>query len=188
MADRPKTTLSTTDIVELIEADHRAAKELLGRFENVGPEDRSTYFHEVVTELVRHEVAEEHVVYPIIRHGSPQGASEAADRIAEQSALVGLLAQMEKLDPSSAEFATDFLTMRQSVLDHADLEEAHTLPLLADVEDVESRVALGGRYEHAKSVAPKHPHPHAAVSPPGNSILDPVLALLDRARDAVRGI
>jgi hypothetical protein len=188
VADRPKTTLSTTDIVDLIEADHQAAMELLGRFENVGPEGRPSYFHEVVTELVRHEVAEDHVVYPLIRHRSPEGASEAADRIAEQSALVALLAQMEKLDPSSAEFSTDFLTMRQSVLDHANLEEARTLPLLAELEDVESRVALGGRYEHAKSVAPKHPHPHAAVSPPGNSIFDPVLAFLDRARDAVKGV
>jgi hypothetical protein len=188
VADRPKTTLSTIDIVERIEADHQAAKELLEHFENVGPESRSSYFHEVVTELVRHEVAEEHVVYPLIRHRSPEGASEAEARIAEQSALVALLAQMEKLDPSSAEFSTDFLTMRQSVLDHANLEEGHTLPLLAAIEDGESRVALGGRYEHAKSVAPKHPHPHAAVSPPGNAIFDPVLALLDKARDAVKGI
>ncbi len=95
---------------------------------------------------------------------------------------------MEKVDPSSAEFARDFLTMREAVLDHANLEEVHTLPLLAEVEDSESRVALGGRYEHAKSVAPTHPHPHAAVSPPGNAIFDPVLAFLDRARDAVKGI
>ncbi len=79
MADRPKTTLSTTDIVELIGADHQAAKELLGRFETLDPEGRESYFHAVVTELVRHEVAEEHVVYPIIRHGSPQGAAEATN-------------------------------------------------------------------------------------------------------------
>jgi hemerythrin superfamily protein len=188
VADRPKTTLSTTDVVEHIEADHRAAKELLGLFENVGPADRAKYFHEVVTELVRHEVAEDHVVYPLIRHGSPEGASEAADRMAEQSVIVGLLARMEKLDAISDEFAADFLTLRRSVLDHATSEEAHTLPLLVEAEDVESRVALGGRYEHAKSVAPRHPHPHAAVSPPGNAIFDPVLALLDKARDAVKGI
>jgi hemerythrin superfamily protein len=187
VADRPKTTLSTTDIVEHIEADHRAAKEMLERFENVDPAGRSSYFHDVVTELVRHEVAEDHVVYPLIRHGSPGGASEAADRIAEQAVIVGLLARMEKLDPNSDEFATEFLTLRQSVLDHATSEEGHTLPLLAEAEDIESRVALGGRYEHAKSVAPRHPHPHAAVSPPGNALFDPVLAFLDKARDAVKG-
>jgi len=182
------TTMSTTDVVQLIQADHRSTKELLEGFDRVGPEGRASYFAEVVTELVRHEVAEEHVLYPIIRHGSPNGESEAADRIAEQSEAIHLLARMEKLDATSAEFLTKFVTLRQAVLNHASLEEASTLPLLAEMEDAESRVALGGRYEHAKAVAPRHPHPHAAESPPGNLILDPVLALFDKARDAVRGI
>jgi hemerythrin superfamily protein len=188
MADRPMTTMSTTDIVLLIKADHRAAKDLLERFAQVEPEGRASYFWEVANELVRHEVAEEHVVYPLIRHNSPAGEAEASERIAEQSEVITLLAQMEKLDAVSAEFSTRFATLRQSVLDHAAAEESGTLPLLAEVEDAESRLALAGRYEHAKAAAPSHPHPHAAVSPPGNLILDPVLALLDKVRDAVKGI
>jgi hemerythrin superfamily protein len=188
VAYRPMTTMSTTDIVLLIKADHQAAKELLERFEDVEPKERASYFWEVATELVRHEIAEEHVVYPIIRHSSPGGEAEATERITEQSAAITLLAQMEKLDAASAEFSTKWTTLRQSVLDHASAEESSTLPLLAEIEDAESRLALAGRYEHAKAAAPSHPHPHAAVSPPGNLILDPVLALLDKARDAVKGI
>jgi hemerythrin superfamily protein len=187
VAYRPMTTMSTTDIVLLITADHRAAKDLLEKFEHVELEERASYFWEVATELVRHEIAEEHVVYPIIRHG-PAGEVEATARIAEQSAAITLLAQMQKLDAASAEFSTSFTTLRQSVLDHASAEETTTLPLLAELEDAESRRALAGRYEHAKAAAPSHPHPHAAVSPPGNLILDPLLALLDKARDAVQGI
>jgi hemerythrin superfamily protein len=187
VTDRPPTTLSSTDIVQLLLADHRDAEQLLARFDGLGPDERKAHFHEVVTELVRHEVAEEHVVYPIIRRGAPGGEAESNARIAEETRAEELLASMEKLDATSAEFAEKFETLRQAVLAHASAEEATTFPLLAQLEDAESRIALGGRYEHAKSVAPTHPHPHAPHTPPGNSLLDPVAALFDRARNAVRG-
>jgi hemerythrin superfamily protein len=186
MADRPMTTMSTTDVVELLLADHEKAKVLLDRFDRLAPADRAGYFCEVVTEIVRHEVAEEHVVYPIIRH-APSGEQEAKARIAEQAQVEQLLVELEKLDASSAEFATRFISMRQAVLDHAGSEEAGSFTLLQEMEDAESRLALGGRYEHAKAKAPTHPHPHAPHTPPGNSVLGPVAALFDRARDAVRG-
>jgi len=181
------TTRSATDVVELLLADHQAAKSLLGRFDDVAPAGRADYFCEVATELVRHEVAEEQVVYPVIRR-APGGDREADTRIAEQSSAEGILADMEKLDPSSAEFARRFITLRQAVLAHATSEEATTFPLLIEIEDEESRRALGGRYEHAKSTAPTHPHPHAPDTPPGNVILGPVAALFDKVRDALKSI
>ena len=187
MTDRPPTTLSTTDIVQLLLTDHREAEELLGRFDGLSTSERASYFSEVVIELVRHEVAEEHVVYPLIRRGAPTGEAEANARIAEETEAEKLLVELEKLDAASAEFAEKFLTLRQAVLAHARAEESTTFPLLAELEDPESRIALGGRYEHAKSVAPTHPHPHAPHSPPGNLLLDPVAALFDKARHAVRG-
>jgi hemerythrin superfamily protein len=186
MTDRPPTTLSTTDIVQLLLADHHDVEELLNRFDSIGPEDRADVFARVVIDLVAHEVAEEHVIYPIIRH-APEGEVEAKTRIAEESASERLLIDLQKLDPTSAEFATKFATLRDAVLAHAHAEEATTFPLLTELEDTESRIALGGRYKHAKSVAPTHPHPHAPHSPPGNLVLDPVAALFDRARNAMKG-
>jgi hemerythrin superfamily protein len=187
MADRPRTTMSTTDVIELLLVDHKQAKVLLERFDQIAPPDRPRYFSEVVTELVRHEVAEEHVIYPLIRQAIPKGEQEANTRIAEESEAESLLAEMEKLDASSPEFASKFSTLRRAVLDHASAEEASTFPLLKEMEDAESRLALGGLYEHAKAKAATHPHPHAPHTPPGNTILGPVAALFDRARDAVRG-
>ncbi len=187
MADRPMTTSSTTDVVDLLLADHEEAKSLLCRFEQIAPGERADYFCEVVTVLVRHEVAEEHVAYPIIRRAAPGGEEEAETRIAEQSKAEGLLAEMEKLDISTSEFATTFTTLRQSVLDHAASEEASTFPILEQSEDAESLRALGGRYVQAKAKAPTHPHPHAPDTPPGNLIMGPMAALFDKARDAVKG-
>jgi hemerythrin superfamily protein len=180
--------MSTTDVIELLRSDHEEAKALLGRFDEVAPAERASYFYEVLSELVRHEVAEEHVVYPIIRHATPGGEQEATVRISEQTDIEEHLAAMEKLDAASAEFVDQFTTLRRAVLDHASAEEATTFPLLNEMEDAESRLALGGRYEHAKAKAPAHPHPHAPHAPPGNAVFDPVASLFDRARNAVRGI
>jgi hemerythrin superfamily protein len=178
--------MSTTDVIELLLADHEQAKALLGRFGDTEPTARAAYFYEVVTTLVRHEVAEERVVYPIIRHAVPGGEQEAKARIAEQSEVEKLLIALEKLDASSAEFADQFATLRQAVLDHAGAEEATTFPLLLQMEDAESRLALGGLYELAKAKAPSHPHPHAPQGPPGDVIFGVVASLFDKARDAVR--
>jgi hemerythrin superfamily protein len=186
MTDRPPVTMSRIDILELLLADHREAEDLLSRFDSLPPEDRAAHFATVVLDLVAHEVAEEHVVYPIIRH-APGGEAEAKARIAEESAAEKLLVDLQGLDPTSAAFATKFATLREAVTAHAGAEEATTFPLLAELEDAESRIALGGRYTHAKSVAPTHPHPHAPHSPPGNLVLDPVAALFDRARNAMKG-
>jgi hemerythrin superfamily protein len=186
MADRPMTTMSTTDVIELLLADHEEAKALLGRFDHTEPSERAAYFYEVVNALVRHEVAEERVVYPIIRHDVPDGEKDAKARIAEQSEVEKLLVGLEKLDASSEEFAAEFATLRGKVLEHAGAEEATTFPLLEQMEDAESRLALGGLYELAKAKAPSHPHPHAPQTPPGDVIFGVVASLFDKARDAVR--
>jgi hypothetical protein len=185
MADRPMTTMSTTDVIELLLADHEEAKALLGRFDHTEPSERAAYFYEVVTALVRHE-AEERVVYPIIRHAVPAGEQEAKARIAEQSEVEKLLVALEKLDASSEEFATQFAVLQHAVIAPAGAEEATTFPLLGEMEDAESRLALGGLYELAKAKAPSHPHPHAPQSPPGDVIFGVVASLFDKARDAVR--
>jgi len=186
MSDRPPTTLSTTDIVQLLLADHRDAGELLGRLDGLPPDERASYFSTVVSELVAHEVAEEHVVYPIIHH-TPGGEAEMKARIGEEAAVEKMLVALGRVDATSPEFATRFAAMREAVLDHARAEEATTFPILVEFEDDESRIALGGRYKHAKGVAPTHAHPHAPHSPPGNIVLDPVAAFFDRARNAVKG-
>ena len=179
---------SHTDVIELLEADHHQAEQLLGRFETTSAEAREGYFCEVVHALVAHEVAEEMVVYPALRKDVPGGDTEADARIAEQSKAETQLKKMESMDPTSSEFNTNFRSLRQAVLDHAQAEESGAFRLLAQSEDVETRAHLGQRYEKAKRAAPTHPHPHAPDTPPGNMVLGPIAALFDRARDTVTKI
>lgn len=174
------------DILELLEEDHQVAKALLARFEETVPADRDGYFCEVVHTLIAHEVAEELVVYPEVRGDQPDGERIAEERISEQSEAEETLADLEKMDIQSGEFATRFMVLRESVLAHAQAEEATVFPMLERTTGGNERQELGARYLKAKANAPTHPHPHSPDTPPGNMVLGPVAALFDRARDAVQ--
>jgi hemerythrin superfamily protein len=178
-------TGSGTDVIQLLEADHHQAEQLLARFETTSAGQRASYFCEVVNELVRHEVAEEVVVYPALRKNAPGGDAEADARIREQSEAERLLKEMESMDAQSAQFETSFRHLRDAVLSHAQAEENGAFRLLQQSENADARMTLGQRYEKAKRAAPSHPHPHAPDSPPGNVVLGPIAAVFDKVRDAI---
>jgi len=182
------TGTQTGDIVDLLSHDHEEAEPLLSQITNAPPDARSDLFWELVPALVRHEVAEEVVVYPTIRKEAPDGAAEVEPRLKEQQQAEEMLSSMEKLDPASDEFGQKLTQLRNDVLEHARAEEQNTFPLLRALEHEEERAQLGARYEKAKASAPTHPHPKAPDTPPGNKVLGPVAAFADKIRDAATGL
>ena len=179
-------TDSGASIVDLIRSDHEQMRELLARFEATPADRRAEYLCEVTHTLVRHEVAEEMVVYPAIRSDARQGGAEADRRIEEQSKAEQLLADLAGIDSDSQEFSARFIQLREAVLEHAAAEERSALPLLESAEADPDLKGLGRRYEQAREKAPTHPHPHAKDTPPLNRMVGPVAALFDRARDAMK--
>lgn len=177
-----------SELVALLLADHQEAKRLLDRFDSLPASQRDQAFCEVTYELVRHEVAEEEVVYPALRRYVDGGDDIADMRIAEQSTAEQLLADMEKAGVESPEFSSMFVKLRTDVLAHAEAEERTVFPELTSCIGADDLRQLGRRYETAKKAAPTHPHPHAPDTPPGNILLGPVAAVVDRVRDAVRGV
>lgn len=177
---------SPSKVVDLLQEDHEQVKALFDQLTRTAPEGRQDLFCHLVTELVRHEVAEEIVVYPAIRSDAPDGSAEVKPRLREQSAAEEKLAKMEKLDPTTPEFATELAELKSAVLAHAQAEEENVFPLLRAVEGDDTLMEMGARYERAKSSAPTHPHPHAPDTPPANKILGPIAALFDKARDAAK--
>jgi hemerythrin superfamily protein len=177
-----------TNLIQLLLADHREAEQMLERFSTLPATKRDEAFCELTYTLVRHEVAEEEVVYPALRRYVDGGDDLADMRIAEQSKAEQLLADMEKAGVESAEFPSMFTTLRSEVLAHAEAEEQTVFPELTSNVTADDLRAMGKRYEMAKKVAPTHPHPHAPDTPPGNLVMGPVAAIVDRVRDAVRGV
>jgi hemerythrin superfamily protein len=181
-------TTTTARLLDLLLQDHQAAKQMLERFDDLPVSGRAVAFCQVTYTLVGHEVAEEEVLYPAVREHVENGDDLAGRRIEEQAAAEELLARMEKLDPASVDFMAEFANLRDAVLEHAEAEEQTVFPALASAIDEDEQRQLGRRYEQAKAAAPTHPHPHAPDTPPGNLVLGPVAAVVDRVRDAARKI
>jgi hemerythrin superfamily protein len=175
------------DVLQLLEEDHHLVEQRLAEISSAGPSMRGALFWKLTNDLVRHEVAEEIVVYPALRR-LPGGDAVADARIAEQSAAEEKLAKMEKMDAETPEFLTEFASFKASVLEHAKAEEDSAFMMLRGAVPADQRSELGQRYMKAKDAAPTHPHPHAPDTPPGNVVLGPVAALIDRVRDAAATI
>lgn len=174
-----------SDIVDLLLADHEAVKKMFARMENASTAHRSELFWDITGELVRHEVAEEEIVYPVARRVVPNGDRLTDARIKEQAKAERLLAEMEKVGTEDDKFLVMFNKLRAAVLEHAEKEESLVFEPLREHLDADKRKDMARLYESAKSVAPTHPHPNAPDTPPGNVMVGPVASLVDRARDAI---
>jgi hemerythrin superfamily protein len=173
----------TDDLVSLLAQDHEALRERLMEFESAPSESRSDLFGELVAQLVRHEVAEEVVVYPALRD-EPGGDVVTHDREAEESEAERLLARMEKLDPLTEEFMGARRDLTAAVLDHKAKEEAEVFPLLLAHDDDSYLAVLGQKFKGEKLAAPTRPHPHTPNSGLANKVVGPFVSFLDRMRDS----
>lgn len=148
------------NIIDRVAVDHRQVEQMLDRFDTVGPDHRADLFCELTETLVRHEVAEEQVIYPTIRRVTASAEEVADARIHEESEAEELLASMEKQDPASDEFVASFAKLKGAVLEHAQREEAEVFPLIRQNEPDDVQRSMGERFEKVKRAAPTHPHPH----------------------------
>jgi hemerythrin superfamily protein len=175
-------TTDARDVVDFLLDQHQQIRGLLTEvLERTGPE-RQGSFDEVRELLARHETGEEMVLRPLTRK-APNGSPVADARFAEENEAKEVLARLEKMDVTSAEFESTFRAFRQSVLDHAQAEERDEFPLLRRDHDADTLRKARDRIERAEKMAPTHPHP-SARSTTANYVAGPFAAMLDRARDA----
>lgn len=172
------------DLVTLVVRDHEAIRKVLESVVTADPEGAADRFWQAGYELIRHEVAEERVLYPALYRCRAGAAEVAGKGLAEQADLERLLGDMEKAGPMGDGFEEAFDVLKEAVQLHAAFEEEAILPLIADGLSDEERFELGDHYAQAKKTAPTHPHPHLSGS---DKLPGSVAALIDRLRDAMSG-
>jgi len=138
------------DIAQFIQDQHEEIRHLLDDVASHQGIARREAFEELVRLLAVHETAEEEVMYPVVREARG-GDAVAEARISEESDAKQMLAGVEHAGVESDEFAPRFAVMRQTVLKHAELEEATVLPLLEQVADADRLIRLGQMTEVAES-------------------------------------
>ena len=176
------------DLIDAIVADHRAAAALLDELEASGDaRNRGSLVERVITQLVRHAVAEEQYLYPAVREALPDGDELADHGLAGHAAAEQVMKELSRVDPATPVFDDLVGSLAASVRHHIQDAERDLLPRLRSAcEDAELR-ELGLKYEQGKKIAPTRPHPAVPDRPPANKVLGPGMALVDRIRDALTG-
>jgi hemerythrin superfamily protein len=168
-----------------IRQQHDQIRELFEQLEAAAPEDRAEAFEPLVRLLAVHETAEEMVIYPVAATGE-SGREIVDERKIEEDRAKHELRELEKLDPTSTEFAERLTAFRVEVLEHAEAEELEVFPLLTEVADAEQLKRMTAALKVAEGMAPTHPHKTAPESALGNLLVGPFVAMVDRVRDAIR--
>jgi len=174
----------TQGIIEALREDHDELRQLFAQLETAAGERRRDLFHQLLGELIRHEVSEEEILRPVSKRDA--GEEVASARISEESQAEELLKEMENLDTDSAEFTAKLARLRGEVESHAAAEETQEFPKVAEKESPERLEQMGKIYAAAKKAAPTRPHPSTPNTPVANMLAGPFAAVLDRSRDVVR--
>lgn len=150
--------------------------------------DRQDVVRRMTAELVRHSVAEEIYLYPLIRKVLPNGDKLADHEIDEHAEVEHLLKDLENLDPRNPAYADKVGKVIGETIPHLHEEETEVFPQLREACSPEDLHDLGDKIRRLKKVAPIHPHPSTPDTPPANRIIDPMTGIVDRVRDALAGL
>ena len=132
---------TTTDVVELLESQHKEVDTLFERIEK-GEGDRGALFTELADKLAAHATVEEKVFYPAVMARETNDLLKEA--VEEHLSIKRLLADLIGLDPKDDEFDAKLKVLKEQVTHHAHKEEEDKLfPIVRDMFSSDERAALG---------------------------------------------
>lgn len=177
------------DVIEELTGDHRVVEGLFEQFAGlaVGCIERKLLLDTLTIELVRHSVAEEMHLYPVVREHLENGDLLADKEIADHDRVEQLLKNLEGRDAEDSDLDRLVRELRTELTAHIQDEENNLFPQLRDGVHPFVLESLGKKVREAKEHAPTRPHPQAPSIPPANKLLAPGLGLVDRVRDYVTG-
>ena len=178
------------DAITLLKEDHKTVEKLFRRFEGAGPNahvERRDTMERIVEELSRHAAIEEQIFYPATRATVPDVEDQALESIEEHNVVKVLLAELRGMDPEHERFVPKATVLIELVRHHVEEEEQDYFPSVRDELGTKSLRDLGSAMEELKANAPTRPHPELPDSPPGNALLAPAAAVVDRVSDLLSG-
>jgi hypothetical protein len=148
-------------VLELLVRDHLVIRGLLDRFDITATDEWGGVFRDLSDYLVRHEIAEQEVVYPALSAAFPGSRSAFQACTGEEDATVERLAAMELLSPLTREFRSALGHLRDALDAHIAHEDQLILPMIRSLGLHEDGV-LADRYEVARTLAAGRAYPAAA--------------------------
>lgn len=173
------------DVIDFLKSQHQDIKAALLAVANASEEDRPKAFLALRRRIAVHETAEQEIVHPAARRVITNGEEIVASRLREEKRAKEELVELERLDPRSDAFAARFDVLANAIRSHAAAEEREEFSALASAFAPNKLEQMRKAAEFAESVAPTRPHP-GVESRIANLLAGPFIAMMDRARDAIR--
>lgn len=181
-------TAESADVVDILTTDHHEVLELVQRIPSVEDANvRRDMADTVIAELMRHSVAEEMYVYPVVRAQLANGEEQVEHDIEEHQELEEAMKALEGADANDVEFFEVLRRLEDVLRDHVSDEENDQFPQLRATVSPEQLAEMGRKVETAKKAAPTRPHPSAPHSELFHKALGPGVGLVDRLRDKLSG-
>lgn len=174
------------DVVTFLRGQHEQIREMFAEVRASAGAAREEKFVALRRLLAVHETAEEQVVHPRARKDLADGERIVGERLEEEREAKVMLARIEGMDITSAQFDEMLHALERSVLAHADAEERDEFSTLANIVDDDQLAKMRKAVEMSERMAPTRPHP-GVESPTANMLVGPFASMLDRARDALTG-
>jgi hemerythrin superfamily protein len=183
--DRKKAAdLPEGEVIPVLLEQHVQVHELFAAIKTATGESKQQTFDQLQLLLARHETAEETILGSVARDLRGEGVAKARNEHEDKATHV--LAELEKLDVSTAEFTEMLATFAQDVAAHAEQEENEEFPRVPSGCETWRRAAMGRAPLATEKSAPTHAHPAAAGSTAAQYAPGPSASVLDHARDALK--
>jgi hemerythrin superfamily protein len=175
------------DVATVLTVDHREMERLYDEYQRVeGDPDASERIARDLTRLiVQHALAEEQVLYPVMKTALPNGEHEVAEARDQHKSIEWMLEALEQLEAQDTAFGETVRALMLEVIPHAREEEEDLFPSLREAVGDDEMRSLGGKIEAAKRIAPTRPHPLVPNTAPMRTMAAPVAAVADRVRDRI---
>lgn len=173
-------------ILAVLEAEHRTLGRMYATLADADPADPQlgALTSVLVATTMRHLTGEEQYLYPTVRATLPDGAAIASREVNADEALQYALRRLEN---GPADDLRGLEEVNPALHLHIERCEREIFPALAELVSAEDLIRLGNRVEIAEEAAPTRPHPGTPAAPPMNKVVDPLLGVVDKMRDALGG-
>lgn len=171
-------------IDRLIIGDHTLVKTIYDKFKMCSHKEANEWRNQLIYEIARHSVAEELIIYPIMREKIPDGEKWYQDSIKDHQKVKQLLHEVQSIDPSSTELRSKVDETMKVLFSHIEEEENEILPLIRKHIPEEQLVTAGNQFMRRKFIVPTRPHSSVPEDPPTlEGLLGLLIAPVDKFRE-----
>ena len=177
------------DAITVLTNDHRTLETLFAEYESAStPEAKGDAVKRATRELSIHAALEEQMVYPAVRLRVDGGSGFANESIEDHQTIKRLLADLEKMQPSDAQYGEKVHALIEQVREHVAEEEGEIFPKLRSALGEQRLNQMGQLMERAKVLMPTHPHPWVPGTATAQLLAGPLASIADHLRDFVDGL